>query len=245
MDGNGRWAEAKGLRRTDGHRAGSEAVRRTVRACRRLGIDTLTVFAFSEQNWARPPSEVGTLMSLFREFLISEREEVLRTGIRVRPVGRTHRLPWPVRSILDRLVRDTAGLSGMTLQLAVSYGGQEEIADAARDLAIKAAQGQLDPATIDERVFEAALPSLQGGPVDLLIRTSGEQRISNFLLWGAAYAELFFSPALWPDFDEAELYRAIAAFQGRDRRFGMVAGTDASVGAGQSGLRRALRPHVQ
>ncbi len=229
MDGNGRWAQRRGKPRTAGHREGAEAVRRVVRACRRLGIGALTLYAFSEQNWQRPLYEVRTLMDLFREFLISERPEVLRTGIRVRAIGRVERLPRRVREILDRLVADTANLDGMTLQLAVSYGGREEIVDAAKRIAERAAQGTLDPLSVDEHAFSAELPSLDAGPVDLLIRTSGECRISNFLLWGSAYAELFFSPVLWPDFDEAALYEAIASFQQRERRYGQVTPEDESL----------------
>jgi len=222
MDGNGRWAHQKGLPRTAGHREGSEAVRRTVRTCRRLGIETLTLFAFSEQNWERPVYEVRALMDLFREFLIKERSEVLRTGIRVRPLGRVRRLPLFVRALLEQLERETARLDGMTLQLAMSYGGQEEIADAARRLAEKVKSGEIDPALIDEKSLGAELPSSKGGPVDLLIRTGGEYRISNFLLWSCAYAEFYFARTLWPDFGEEELFRAIGSFQKRSRRFGRV-----------------------
>jgi len=222
MDGNGRWAHQMQLPRTAGHREGSNAVRRTVRACRRLGINTLTLFAFSEQNWERPVYEVRALMDLFREFLIKERPEVLRTGIRVRSVGRVRRLPLYVRSLLQQLESETAQLDGMTLQLAISYGGQEEIADAARRLAEKAKNGEIDPASIDENSLAAELPSTEAGPVDLLIRTGGEYRISNFLLWGCAYAEFYFTRTLWPAFGEEELFRAISSFQKRNRRFGRV-----------------------
>lgn len=223
MDGNGRWAQRRGMPRTHGHREGSEAVRRVVRASRRLGIRTLTLYAFSEQNWQRPMEEVRILMDLFREFLIAERDEVLRTSIRVRALGRVQRLPPYVRDVLETLIADTAPLDGMTLQLAVSYGGREEIVDAARTLARRAAHGELDPDCIDENSFAAQLPSAEAGPVDLLIRTGGEQRTSNFLPWSAAYAELYFSPLLWPDFAEADLYDAIHAFQARERRYGRVA----------------------
>ncbi len=222
MDGNGRWAQRLGRPRTEGHREGSEAVRRVVRASRRLGIQGLTLYAFSEQNWQRPVGEVHALMDLFREFLISEREEVLRTGIRVKAVGRLQRLPGALRRTLDQLVRDTAHCTGMTLQLAVSYGGREEIVDAARRLALRIADGSLNPDALDEACFDAELPSAGAGAVDLLIRTGGERRISNFLLWGAAYAELHFSNTLWPEFTEHDLYEAIASYQLRERRFGLV-----------------------
>ena len=224
MDGNGRWAQSQGSDRTIGHREGSESVRRIVRAARRLGVDALTLFAFSEQNWHRPPGEVVALMELLRDFLSSEREELIENGIRLRAVGRVEKLPPRVREVLDPLVAETAHLDGMTLTLALSYGGREEILDAARSLARRARDGELDVDAIDEAQLERALPSLAVGRVDLLVRTGGEQRISNFLLWGAAYAELHFTRVLWPDFGERELYEAIAAYQSRERRFGRVQG---------------------
>lgn len=223
MDGNGRWAQRQGFLRTLGHREGSAAVRKIVRACRRLGVDGLTLYAFSEQNWSRPRLEVTALMELLKDFLISERQELLDNGIRLRSVGRRERLPDHVGDVLDRIVDETADLDRMTLTLALSYGGREEIADAAQEIARRAAAGELDPELVDERFFGAVLPSMEVGPVDLLIRTSGEQRVSNFLLWATAYAELYFTDELWPDFDEEHLYQAIAAYQARDRRFGRVA----------------------
>lgn len=229
MDGNGRWAQQRGKPRTYGHREGSKAVRRVVRASRRLGIRALTLYAFSEQNWQRPVNEVQALMKVFREFLITERDEVMRTGIRVRAIGRLHRLPESVCGILDQLVADTAHLDGMTLQLAVSYGGREEIVDAVKRLIQRAAEGSIEPHQLDEELFTGLLPSAEAGPVDLLIRTGGEYRISNFLLWGSAYAELFFSETLWPDFNETDLFQAIAAFQQRNRRYGQVLAADKPV----------------
>jgi undecaprenyl diphosphate synthase len=222
MDGNGRWAQKQGFLRTLGHREGSEAVRRIVRACRRLGVEALTLYAFSEQNWDRPRLEVDALMELLREFLISERDELLANGIRLRAIGRRERLPERVGSVLDCISAETASLDRMTLTLALSYGGREEIADAAREIAKRVAAGELDAERIDERLLGAVLPSMEVGPVDLLVRTGGEIRISNFLLWGAAYAELYFSDTLWPDYDEGDLFDAIAAFQTRERRFGRV-----------------------
>jgi undecaprenyl diphosphate synthase len=222
MDGNGRWAEGRGMQRPIGHREGSDAVRRTVRAARRLGVEALTLFAFSEQNWDRPSFEVQALMELLREFLLTERQELLDNGIRLRSVGRTNRLPPHVRDVLDQLCAETAACDDMVLTLALSYGGREEIADAARALAGAAARGELDPERIDERLFDAYVPSASVGPVDLLIRTGGERRISNFLLWGAAYAELYFSDRLWPEYREEDLHAAIAEFQSRSRRFGRV-----------------------
>jgi len=222
MDGNGRWAQQLGHPRTHGHRIGSDAVRRIVRASRRLGLSALTLYAFSEQNWARPPSEVEALMDLLREFLLSERDELLANDIRLRGIGRTERLPSRVRDVLEQLTEETKNHRTMTLSLALSYGGREEIADAARRLAERAMRGEISPSRIDEAALEAELASMSVGAVDLLVRTGGEQRISNFMLWGAAYAELYFSPTLWPEWCESDLYEAIAAFQQRDRRFGKV-----------------------
>ena len=222
MDGNGRWAQAKGQLRTDGHAKGSEAVRRTVRAARRLGFDALTLYAFSEQNWARPAAEVSVLMALLRDYLVSERTELLDNGVRLRAIGRLHKLPTYVRDVLDPLIEETSSADGMTLTLALSYGGQEEIADAAKAIAKSALENDINIDTIDESLVTAALPSLDMGPVDLLIRTGGEERISNFLLWGAAYAEFSFTKQLWPEFNAESLYKAIASFQQRERRFGEV-----------------------
>jgi undecaprenyl diphosphate synthase len=222
MDGNGRWAQHQGFLRTLGHREGSEAVRRTVRACRRLGVRALTLYAFSEQNWDRPRGEVSALMELLKEFLLTEREELIARGIRLRSIGRRGRLPHDVADLLSRIEGETAGFSRMTLTLALSYGGREEIADAAREVARQVAEGALDPERIDERLLGAVLPSMEVGPVDLLLRTGGELRISNFLLWAAAYAELVFTDTLWPDFSERDLFDAIVEYQARERRFGQL-----------------------
>lgn len=230
MDGNGRWARRQGQLRTLGHREGSKSVRRIVRLARRLGLDALTLYAFSEQNWSRPEPEVDALMELLRDYLVDEREELLDRNIRLRAIGRSDRLPARVRDVLEPLERDTRDLDGMTLSLALSYGGREELVDACRSVADAVSRGELAPDAIDEAVFESRIPSVSVGPVDLLIRTGGERRISNFLLWGAAYAELHFSDKLWPDFDEADLMTAIADFQGRDRRFGAVIDDTPSLG---------------
>ncbi|MFW5925195.1 MAG: polyprenyl diphosphate synthase [Myxococcota bacterium] len=222
MDGNGRWAQQRGRPRTEGHRDGSQAVRRVVRAARRLGLDALTLYAFSEQNWNRPAIEVFALMELLRDYLVSEREELLDNGIRLRAVGRVHKLPERVGEVLEPLVRESAHLEGMTLSLCLSYGGREEIADAARSLAASVAEGRITPEAVDEHALGAQIPSVDVGPVDLLVRTGGEQRISNFMLWGAAYAELYFSPTLWPEYQVSDLYEAVAAYQRRERRYGQV-----------------------
>lgn len=232
MDGNGRWANQAGMTRPKGHRAGSDSVREITRACRRLGVSALTLYAFSEQNWDRSPNEVAALMALLREFLIREREEILSNQIRLRTIGRIERLPINVREVLDPLVEETKCQQGMVLTLALSYGGREELTDAARALASAAKRGEVDLQDIDEAALDRILPSMEFGPVDLLIRTGGEQRISNFLLWACAYAEFWFAPVLWPNFGPEELYEAIAAFQTRDRRFGKA--VDRPVGAERS-----------
>ncbi len=225
MDGNGRWAQLRGLPRVAGHREGSRTVRRMVRACRRLGVKALTLYAFSEQNWERPEIEVDALMELLREFLLSERDEILGNGIRFNAVGNLGRLPGIVRAVLEPLKEASRDNDAMTLTLALSYGGREEIAAVARELARQVKAGEIDASEIDAELLHRRMPSLSVGDPDLVIRTGGEQRISNFLLYGLAYAELFFSSALWPDFSEHDLHAAIASFQGRERRFGLV-GTD-------------------
>ena len=222
MDGNGRWAQQRGLDRSEGHRAGSATVRRVVRAARRLGLKALTVYAFSEQNWARPELEVGALMDLLKEFLLAERSEILTNGIRLQAIGNLGRLPSFVRAVLDPLRQESEGNHEMTLTLALSYGGREEIALAARELASEVKAGRISADEITPESLRARMPSLAVGDPDLVIRTGGEQRISNFLLYGLAYAELVFSNKLWPEFETADLYAAIASYQQRERRFGRV-----------------------
>jgi undecaprenyl diphosphate synthase len=222
MDGNGRWAQTRGLPRVQGHREGSAAVRRTVRAARRLGLRALTLYAFSEQNWARPDDEVAALMSLLQEFLVSEHDEILGNGIRLAAVGDLGKLPPHVRAVLDPLRAESSANVEMTLTLALSYGGREEIAAAARSLAADAVSGKIDLDAIDAAALHARIPSVAVGDPDLVVRTGGERRISNFLLYGLAYAELWFTDVLWPDFGVLELYAAIASYQGRERRFGLV-----------------------
>ena len=222
MDGNGRWAQMRGLPRVQGHRQGSQAVRRTVRAARRLGLKALTLYAFSEQNWARPGDEVDALMELLREFLLNERDEILDNGIRLNAIGNIGRLPHLVKAVLDPLRKESEGNSEMTLTLALSYGGREEIAAAARELARRVASGRMRADEVTEDALHQLMPSLTVGDPDLVIRTGGERRISNFLLYGLAYAELHFSDALWPEFDAADLHDAIGSYQSRERRFGKV-----------------------
>ncbi len=216
MDGNGRWAEARDLPRVAGHREGAEAVRAVTRAARRVGIQALTLYAFSTENWARPEPEVGALMHLLAEFLESERGEMMRNGIRLNAIGDLDRLPPEVREKLDSVRAETRANPGMTLTLALSYGGRQELVQAARRAA--AAKGDaLEAEDLEAGLWTAGLPEL-----DLLVRTSGERRISNFLLWQCAYAELVFADVLWPDFRDAELFAAIAEYQARERRFGMT-----------------------
>ncbi len=234
MDGNGRWAQRNRLPRTQGHREGTVAVRSTVQACRRLGIDSLTLYAFSAQNWRRPSTEIRLLMALLHQFLEKEREELMRRDIRLRVIGRSHLLPAPVRQLIQDVSEQTASCSGMTLTLALSYGGREEIADAVRDLASEVAAGTRSAEDIDEKCIETKLPSAEVGPVDLLIRTGGEQRLSNFVLWASAYAELYFTDKLWPDFHDEDLLAAIQEYQRRERRFGGVGSDEGSVGSAQA-----------
>ncbi|WP_437619756.1 polyprenyl diphosphate synthase [Sorangium sp. So ce1151] len=241
MDGNGRWAELRGEPREAGHKAGSAAVRRIVRVCRRLGVEALTLYAFSEQNWARPRNEVDALMGLLREFLMSERGEILENDIRLVAIGDISRLPEVVREVLDPLRKASSANMRMTLALALSYGAREEIAAAARELAMEAVAGRLDPEAIDGALLAARLPSLSVGEPDLIIRTGGEQRLSNFLLYGAAYAELSFTERLWPDFTEDDLFAAIATYQRRDSAVEPAYRAEGSGGGGGGGELVAAR----
>ncbi len=222
MDGNGRWATRRQLARSEGHRAGAEAVRRVVRAARELGLPALTLFAFSEQNWGRPRDEVSHLMTLLATFLRGEVADLRARGIRLVTVGDEARLPAPVRELLAFAKHSTAANRELLLCLALSYGGREAIVAAAQRLARAAAAGA-NPEAIDEVVFARALETHQLPPLDLVVRTSGEQRISNFLLWESAYAELYFTDVLWPDFAGVDLEAALAAFAQRRRRFGLAA----------------------
>jgi undecaprenyl diphosphate synthase len=222
MDGNGRWAERRGLPRTEGHRAGAESVKDIVRASRQIGISALTLYAFSSQNWNRPVDEVEALMHLLHDYLIEERPEIMDNGIRLQAIGRIAELPAHVREPLDALIADSAGNRTMTLTLALAYGGRESILDAAQAAMRACANGALAPADLTQDRFEALLPTAGLPPVDLLIRTSGEQRISNFLLWECAYAELIFDDTLWPEFRRQRLYAALEEFARRERRFGLT-----------------------
>jgi len=222
MDGNGRWAAGRELPRVAGHRRGADAVRTVVRAARALGIPALTLYAFSAQNWSRPAGEVAHLMELLRTFLLEESVELVARGIRLTSIGDRSRLPGAVRLPLAILERASARNRDMTLCLALSYGGREALVAAARALARKVEQGSLRADDISEAAVSASLDTHALPPVDLLIRTSGEQRLSNFLLWETAYTELYFTPVQWPDFGRADLVAALTAFAGRERRFGKV-----------------------
>ncbi|RJQ11315.1 MAG: isoprenyl transferase [Bacillota bacterium] len=220
MDGNGRWAEKRNLSRAEGHRAGMRALRRTVEACRDLGIEILTVYAFSTENWKRPRDEVDALMDLLGEWIHKEQQELLDNDVQVRVIGFPGPLPPETRRALDDLVKATSRNKGAVLCLALNYGGRREIVEAARRVAEKAARGLLDPATLDEKAFEAELETAGIPEPDLLIRPSGEMRLSNFLLWQIAYTELWFTPVLWPDFQPEHLAEAVEAYRSRDRRYG-------------------------
>ncbi|HEX8820229.1 MAG TPA: isoprenyl transferase [Archangium sp.] len=222
MDGNGRWAEMRGLPREEGHREGSASVREVTRCARRVGVEALTLYAFSSQNWARPAEEVAALMDLLREYLESERTEILENGIRLNAIGEVDKLPRFVKEPLDRLRADSAHNTGMVLTLALSYGGREELVQAARRVAEAASKGELSPAQLDTKGFESYLWTNGLPQLDLVVRTSGEQRISNFLLWQMAYAELCFSDVLWPDFRTEAFLRCLAQYQHRERRFGLT-----------------------
>jgi undecaprenyl diphosphate synthase len=230
MDGNGRWARARGKPRYVGHRAGVKSVRATVEAAAERGVKVLTLFAFSSENWDRPEDEVSNLMSLFVEALRREVAELHRNNVRLRFIGALDQLSDGLQAKMATAVEKTAKNTGLILNIAVAYGGRWDIANAARTLARKAAAGEIDVGAIDTDALSSEL-QLAGLPdPDLLIRTGGEQRISNFLLWNLAYAELWFTDVLWPEFDKAEFERALAAFAGKQRRFGQ---TGDQVEAGQ------------
>jgi undecaprenyl diphosphate synthase len=215
MDGNGRWAKARHLPRVAGHRAGVEAVRRVTRAARAMGIEALTLYAFSSENWRRPAEEVGDLMGLLRLFIRSDLAELARENVRLRVIGDYRAFSPDLVSLIEDAIARTAGNDGPILAIALNYGAQAELAAVARRLAARLPADAIDEAAIEAELDTAALP-----PLDLVIRTSGEQRLSNFLLWQAAYAELLFVDTLWPDFDADALAEAVAAFGRRQRRYG-------------------------
>jgi undecaprenyl diphosphate synthase len=220
MDGNGRWAKRRFLPRIAGHRAGVEAVRTVSRAARAMGIACLTLYAFSSENWKRPESEVADLMALLRRFIQSDIDEFDANNVRLRVIGNYRALEPSLVAMIESAVQRTAGNDGAILAIALNYGAQDEMLRAVRSLAERAAAGEIAPDAIDAAMLGGALDTADLPPLDLLIRTSGEHRLSNFLLWQAAYAELYFTEKLWPDFDAQALAEALAAFKGRERRYG-------------------------
>jgi undecaprenyl diphosphate synthase len=222
MDGNGRWAQQRGFARILGHRTGAAAVRTLIEEASAVGVEVLTLYSFSMENWKRPDDEVSALMYLYEIYLEGEREALVRKNIRFRQIGRRDGLPKEVVAAVDRLESATRANTGPMLCVAVNYGSRAEIVDAAKALARRAAAGELAPDDIDEQAFERALYTAGIPDPDLLIRTAGEMRLSNYLLWQLSYTELFVTETLWPDFDAAQLHTAIRSYAARDRRFGTI-----------------------
>jgi undecaprenyl diphosphate synthase len=220
MDGNGRWATERGLPRTAGHEAGAKVVRRIVTEAARLGLDALALYSFSIENWSRPTNEVNALMHLYAEYLVGERPTVLEHNIRVRHLGRRQGLPEPVLKQLDETVRASAPNTGMFLCLALNYSSRAEIVDAVGEIARKAKTGQIDPEQVDSNLISESLDTAGIPDPDLVIRTSGEMRLSNFLLWQVSYAEFYVTDVYWPDFTEEQFREALRSFANRHRRFG-------------------------
>ena len=222
MDGNGRWAKQRGLPRIMGHRKGVNTLKKLLRCCRDWGVDALTAYAFSTENWGRPTREVDFLMTLFEKVLRQELKEMMEEGVRIQFVGDLAALPETLQKEIDHAVKETAGNTGIRFSVATNYGGRQEILQACRAIATQVKDGQLQPEDIDESLFSDHLYTSDISDPDLLIRTSGEMRISNFLLWQLAYSEFYITDTLWPDFDTDEFHQAMKAFQRRDRRFGKV-----------------------
>ena len=222
MDGNGRWAQARGLERNAGHRAGLDSVRDVVRASGDLGIEYLTLYAFSNENWNRPKEEVGELMRLLEYYLEEELEEAMENGVRVLSIGRPDRLPPSTRAAVEKAVAATQNNKGLVLTFGLSYGGRTEIVDAARRLIRAAEAGEIDPDRLDEKTFAAYLYAPGNPDPDLLIRTGNENRVSNFLLWQIAYTEIYTTELMWPEFRRVHLEEAISDYQSRERRFGLT-----------------------
>jgi undecaprenyl diphosphate synthase len=222
MDGNGRWAKERGLPRREGHRAGAESVREAIEACTELKIDYLTLYAFSSENWNRPKTEVKALMALLERFLKDKTEELQEKNVRLQAIGRLHDLPKGPLDQLHKTIEATSNNSGLTLVLALSYGAREEIIDGVKSILRHVRDGHLDEAMIDPDVFSKHLYTRYYPDPDLLIRTSGEMRLSNFLLWQISYSEMYIADKLWPDFRKADFHDAVAAYSNRDRRFGAL-----------------------
>ena len=222
MDGNGRWAKEQGLQRILGHESGAETVREITRECSRLGVGRLTLYAFSAENWKRPLREIDFLMKLLEQYLIQERKEIMENSIRFTSIGRPDELPEGVRKQLQETIDLSAKNTGMVLSLALAYGGRKEIVDAVRRLAQEVKEGKRAPEDIDEQAIAGYLYDPAAPDPDLLIRTGGDLRVSNFLLWQISYTELWVTPVRWPDFKKENLYEAIREFSKRDRRFGNI-----------------------
>jgi len=222
MDGNGRWAKARGLSRVEGHRSAIQSVREVVEAAAEVGVSYLTLYAFSSENWQRPALEVQTLMALLSQVLAAEEKRLIDNGIRLQVIGEPNRLPAPLTQRLHQAVQRTASGNRLTLTLALSYGGRQEIVAAVQAISRAAQEGRLSPENIDETTVKSYLWTQALPEPELLIRTSGEARISNFLLWDIAYTEFYFTPVLWPDFRREHFYEALWAYQQRERRFGRV-----------------------
>jgi len=231
MDGNGRWANARGLPRTAGHRAGVERVREAVRTAAEAGIEYLTLFAFSSENWNRPKEEVSDLMGILRFFLRRDLAELHRENVCVKVIGCRETIQPDIRALLNEAEDRTRGNTGVTLIIAFNYGARDELARAVRSIAEAVRSGRIDPATVNEATLSTYIDTTGIPDPDLVIRTSGEQRLSNFLLWQAAYSEFVFMPCLWPDFDRSAFYDALAEYNRRERRFGAVTTPDIAVGS--------------
>ena len=237
MDGNGRWARRRCLPRVAGHRAGRHAVRRTIEASGRLGIEVLTLYTFSQENFKRPAAEVKALWHFLHESLLAERDELHQRGVRLVVSGDIRQLPDDARAALDQTIAFLDGNTGLVLNLALAYGGRQEIMAAALDLARRLAAGEVDAADVDEEIFARGLWTAGLPDPDLVIRTSGEARLSNFLLWQSAYAEMLITPVLWPEFGERDLLLAVADYQDRERRFGVLPRTGET---GETGTAESL-----
>ncbi len=226
MDGNGRWAKKQGLRRIYGHQNGAESVREITRECARIGVKRLTLYAFSAENWKRPEREINLLMKLLRRYLVDERDEIMDNNIRFTAIGRLQLLPADVRKELDGTIAMSRANNGMVLSLALSYGARQELVDAIQRIAQEVRVGRLDPEHIDEVTISKHLYDPQAQDPELLIRTGGDARVSNFLLWQISYTELWVTPVMWPEFKREHLHKAILDYSARDRRFGSINETE-------------------
>jgi undecaprenyl diphosphate synthase len=228
MDGNGRWAKQRGKPRVWGHKNGVDSVREAVRTAGELGIKALTLYAFSEENWGRPREEVSALMSLLNTYVVKERSELNKQNVRFKTVGNLNRLPVQTRKLVNETVKALSKNTGLTLTIALSYGSRSEIVEASKKIATHVLQGDIKPEEISSDMFTSFLMTAGLPEIDLIIRTSGEQRLSNFMLWQAAYSEFYFTPTFWPDFKKADLIEAILCYQKRNRRFGKLPDENAS-----------------